>query len=254
VRSRPLDAASDLHVAPDHQGSERLRGRFGGRHGRDRLATAQDGNAVRHRLHLVQFVRDEDHRPSLVGHRAQGFEQRLRLLRGQHCGRLVENQDAGLAIERLEDLDALLLSDRELPDPCAGIDREPVALPEFPHAPLDRTRPYAERTSLAAVIAEDDVFGDGERLDQPEVLVHHADSGVDRIARGGESRWLAVEPDLALVGVVEAGEDVRERRLAGAVFAEQSVHLAYGRLEVDAVVRDDAREALDDPAHCHGHP
>ena len=27
-----------------------------------------------------------------------------------------------------------------------------------------------------------------------------------------------------------------------------------GRLEVDAVVRDDAREALGDPAHGHGHP
>ena len=36
-------------------------------------------------------------------------------------------------------------------------------------------------------------------------------------------------------------------RLAGAVLAEQRVHLARGRLEVDAVVRDDAGEALRDP-------
>ena len=62
---------------------------------------------------------------------------------------------------------------------------------------------------------------------------------------------LAVELDLALVGPIEAGEDVRERRLAGAVLPEQRVHLARGRLEVDAVVRDDAREALRDAEHAH---
>ena len=55
-----------------------------------------------------------------------------------------------------------------------------------------------------------------------------------------------VDPDLAGIGAIEAGEDVRESRLACAVLAEQRVHLARGRLEVDAVVGDDAREALDD--------
>ena len=40
--------------------------------------------------------------------------------------------------------------------------------------------------------------------------------------------------------------------LAGAVLAEQRVHLALGRLEVDAVVRDDAGEPLGDPEHAYG--
>ncbi len=87
---------------------------------------------------------------------------------------------------------------------------------------------------------------------EPEVLVHHADPGVERVARRGERDRLAVEEDLALVRPVEAGEDVRERRLAGAVLAEQRVHLALGRLEVDAVVRDDAGEPLGDPAQRDG--
>ena len=43
-------------------------------------------------------------------------------------------------------------------------------------------------------------------------------------------------------GPVEAVEDVHQRRLAGAVLAEQRVHLAAPQVEVDAVVRDDARE------------
>ena len=90
--------------------------------------------------------------------------------------------------------------------------------------------------------------------DQPEVLVHHPDPRVERVARRGEVGGLAVEEDLALVRPVEAGEDVRERALAGAVLAEERVHLAERRLEVDAVVGDDAWEALHDPVHGHRHP
>ena len=49
--------------------------------------------------------------PSLV-ERPQDPEQLGRLLRRQHRGRLVEDEDVGAAIERLQDLDALLLADR----------------------------------------------------------------------------------------------------------------------------------------------
>ena len=68
------------------------------------------------------------------------------------------------------------------------------------------------------------------------------------IASRGESMQnrLAVQPDLALVGVVEPVEDVHEGRLAGAVLAEERVHLALGELEVDAVVGEDSREPLRD--------
>ena len=59
----------------------------------------------------------------------------------------------------------------------------------------------------------------------------------------------ALDPDLALVGVVEPVEDVHQRRLAGAVLAEQRVHLALAEIEADVVVGDDAGEALRDPAH-----
>jgi hypothetical protein len=48
--------------------------------------------------------------------------------------------------------------------------------------------------------------------------------------------------------VVEPVEDVHERRLAGAVLAEQRVHLAGGHVEVDVVVGQHAGEALGDPA------
>ena len=133
-----------------------------------------------------------------------------------------------------------------------GSTARPYVVAELGDAPLDRRRVDEEPPTLAAVVAEHDVLGHGERLHEPEVLVHHAHAGVERIPRRMEVHLLAIELDLALVRAVEPGEDVRECRLPRAVLPEQGVHLADPRLEVDVLVRDDAREALRDPAHPHG--
>jgi hypothetical protein len=77
--------------------------------------------------------------------------------------------------------------------------------------------------------------------------MHHRDAGVERIPRRVEFNRLAEEPDLALIRPVEPGQDVRERRLARAVLAQQRVDFACGSLEVDVLVRDDGGEALRDP-------
>ena len=71
---------------------------------------------------------------------------------------------------------------------------------------------------------------------------------VDRVLRRGERDLLAVEQDLARVRVVQPVEDVHQRRLAGAVLAEQRVHLALAELEVDVVVGEHPGELLRDSA------
>ena len=71
-----------------------------------------------------------------------------------------------------------------------------------------------------------EVLGDGEGGRQPEMLVDHPDAGLDRVAWRVERHRLTVKQDLAFVGSVEPGEDVRERGLASAVLAEQGVDLA----------------------------
>src|SRR5439155_825008 len=89
---------------------------------------------------------------------------------------LVELQRSG------PDLDALLLPERELPDPRPRIDVHPVALRQLADAPLDRTLVDEERAPLAPVVAEHDVLRDRERDDKPEMLVHHRDARVDCVA------------------------------------------------------------------------
>ena len=54
--------------------------------------------------------------------------------------------------------------------------------------------------------------------------------------------------DLSLVRLVEAVEDVHERRLARSVLAQQRVHLALAQIEIDRVVGGERAEALRDAA------
>ena len=53
---------------------------------------------------------------------AQDLEQLGRLLRRQHRRRLVEDQDVGAAVERLQDLDALLLADGDVSTRASRVD------------------------------------------------------------------------------------------------------------------------------------
>ena len=194
--------------------------------------------------HLVELVGDEDDRLALGLERAQDREQLVRLLRRQHGRGLVEDEDVGAAVERLQDLHALLLADRDRLDLRVGLHGEAEALRDVAH-PLARLVHVHERASVR-LDAEDDVLRHRHHGDEHEVLVHHPDPEVDRLVRGADPLRLPAHADLALVGVVEPVEDVHQRRLAGAVLAEERVHLAGAELEVDRVVGDDAREPLRD--------
>ena len=122
--------------------------------------------------------------------RAQHGEELVDLLRRQHRGRLVEDQDARVAVERLEDLDALLLADADLLDDRVGIDGQAVL------APTARARaraPCRGRAARARVGSAPSTMFSTTRhhRDQHEVLVHHADPEADRVARSSRSRRAA---------------------------------------------------------------
>ena len=65
---------------------------------------------------------------------------------------------------------------------------------------------------------------------------------------GAVGQRLAVDQHLALARRVHAVEDLHQRRLAGAVLAEQGVDLAGPHVEVDVVVGHEVAEALRDAA------
>ena len=70
-----------------------------------------------HRRHdLLELVRDQQDRRAALAQAAQRGEELLGLLRRQHGGGLVEDQDARAAVQRLQDLQPLALADRQVGD------------------------------------------------------------------------------------------------------------------------------------------
>ena len=130
----------------------------------------------------MQLVADEDDRHALPGERAQDPEELQRLLRREHCSRLVQDQDVGAPVEGFQDLDPLLLADADVLHAGVRVDGEL----ERGGDPLDALLRggLVEQHLLAGRLdPEHDVLRDRHHRDEHEVLVDHADSQVDRIAR-----------------------------------------------------------------------
>ena len=192
---------------------------------------------------------DEDDAGAVLAQPSQDAEDLTGLLWRQDRGRLVEDEDPRSAVDRLQDLDALLLSERQLVDARAGIDAEAQPLRELADASL--RRPHVEDAADAAdLLPEHDILRHAEDRHEHEVLVDHPDAARDRVRRSLYRDRRAIDTDLALVRRDEAVEDVHQGRLAGAVLTEERVDLAFAELEIDRVVRERAPgKALGDAAH-----
>src|SRR5690606_5986876 len=83
------------------------------------------------------------------------------------------------------------------------------------------------------------------------VLVHGADAVTLRIARAAERDGLAVVEHGAERGGEHARHYVDERGLAGAIVAEQAMHLAGIDVEIDVVEREVVGEAARHAVEAH---
>ena len=100
------------------------------------LAAAQDRGAVAQGFDLLQLVADVEDRAALGRELAEGLEQRVDLLRGQHRGRLVHDQELGALQQAADDLDPLALADREGVDLALGVERQAVGVADLADAAL----------------------------------------------------------------------------------------------------------------------
>ena len=155
--------------------------------------------------------------------------------------------------ERAGDLDDALLGDREALDQRVEVDRARSRAGRGARADLSRivlsstTRKPGPRFigRSASEMFSATVMSPHHR----DFLRQEADAGGDGGARVGEDDLLAVDAHGAGVARVDAGQDLHQRRLAGAVRAEQRHHLAGLDDEVDVVEHGDAAERLADAAH-----
>jgi len=203
--------------------------------GRDALAGhaagAQHRGALAQRAHLVELVADEQDAAALGRQPAQGHEQLVGLLRGKHRGRFVEDQQADVLHQAADDLHPLALADGQAVHQPLRLQRHAVALRDLTDLRLQllwRTGPGAQR--------QGDVLRDRERLEQREVLEHHADAAFAGLGRVAHGHPFALPVDFAGVRLGHAVDDLHQGALAGAVLAEQGVDLAWLDRQVDTVV------------------
>ena len=151
--------------------------------GRDLLPTSQNGDAIGDFENLVELVADEDDCIAAGAKVTERVKKLIRFGRGQHRGRLVEDEDARVARQHAQDLDPLLLAGGKVRDAGSRIDRKVELRREQPRARLELA---GGRPHRGLVPAKMDVFSDGEGAHQLEVLVNHPDAGGNRVYRRGE--------------------------------------------------------------------
>ena len=108
-------------------------------------------------------------------------------------------------------------------------------------------RPVQQRTAVAFV-AQEHVQGDRQMRDQVELLIDGGDAPTDRGVGVADRERLAFEPHLTRGRLDQPGDALDERGLAGAVLADQAVHLAAGHGQIDPIEGAHARVVLDQPA------
>ena len=114
-------------------------------------------------------------------------------------------------------------------------------------------RGFIEPAVAADLAAGEDVARHAEVGKAQHLLVDHADAVLDRLARARVVEAPAVPADLAGVGRDQAGQDLQQRGLAGAVLADQRVRLARGDVEADAAQRVDGAKGFVDAVELQTH-
>ena len=113
ARSGVAAVDGEVDFAADHHLGEVLLVCVGWLAAPDHLAAPNDRDSIGDLEDFVQLVADEDDGVALTPQLAKDREDLLRLLRCQYRGRLVEDEDARVAVQGLQDLDPLLPADGE---------------------------------------------------------------------------------------------------------------------------------------------
>ncbi len=176
-------------------------------------------------------------------------EELARLLDRERRGRLVQDQNPGGGGDPLDDLHELAIGEAERSDLEVRLEPDAASGEMARGSVLDPAPADEAGQARRRLPAEQDVLGDGELRQQAELLMDERDAVRARLRRGRDLNRLTVDLDRAAVVREQAGEDAHDRRLAGAVLADQAVHLRGRELEIDPGDRGGGAKHLADAGH-----
>src|SRR4051794_30594020 len=220
---------------------------------RDALAEAQHLDAVGDLEDLGHVVADEHDGEAALADAQDEVEDVARLHDAERGGRLVHEDDLVRPRHGAADRDALALAaghrgDRRRRVLKADAEALERLVGAAVHLGVVEEAELAEQPPARDLAAEEQVRGRVELGGEREVLVDGLDPERARLDRRADRHLAALEEDLARVRRLDAGERLDERRLAGAVVADERHDLGRVDGEARAAQRADASEALDEAA------
>ena len=215
--------------------------------GADVLAVADDRGALADAAQLRHAVADIHHAHALGLQPLDDLEQLVDLPLGQRRRGFVQHQDLGVEADGLGDLDHLLLGHAQLAHHGVGVQVDAQIVQDLfgfavHHRVIDKD---------AALVRPPDknVVGHAQMAAHVQLLHDDGDAELMRFGDRVDVDLFALDKDLALVGVVYAGQNLHQRRLACAVFPHKAKDLALVDVQVDLVQRLDAGETFADAFH-----
>ena len=230
-------------LTPDHHFDDLVVGLRSGHIGRDIGAVPEHGALVGELRDLVHAVRNEQERQPLLAQALEDDEHLGDVGGGQRRSRLVENEEARLARQRLGDLHHLPARQRQILDQRHRMDvgRSGARERILGEAPL---RAPVDQPETARRIGDGDVVGDRKVGNERKLLEDADNAGAVGGGRRIESDFRPVEHDASGVRRDDAGQDLDQRRLARAVLAENGVNAAREHGEIRVGERPHAAIAL----------
>ena len=198
------------------------------------LAPAQHGAGIAQRANLVQLVADVQNAAALRRELLEHHKQFFYRLGREHRGRLVQDEQLRVGEQRADDFHPLHFAHTQGVHRTFGVNVQAVLGGFLADAAGHLTQ------AQAFVQTEPHVFGHRDGVKQIEMLEHHADAKRARLFGVAHMGHLAVKGNLAGVGLDGAVDDLHQRGLARAVFAQHGVGLAWQHRQRHIAVGDDA--------------
>src|SRR3954469_4240523 len=246
--SRFFTSSSKLapEVSLDHA---RVRLHFARRALEEPHAVVHDQHALGDVHYEVHVVLDHDDGRAALADQGKSFKEQPDFSRVQTCGRLVEHEELRPCGERPGNLEHALLTIGKRAGPIVA----PVSkthrgkkihrlVAESPCPAGKKALP--QRYVLADVEAGEHVLEQGKLLEEADFLEGAGDAKPRTLVCRQPDQVGLVEGERAGIGLIDAGEEVQERRLAGAVGADQREDRAGRDVQRHVVHRAHAAETL----------
>src|SRR5712671_1427016 len=222
----------------------------------DGLAVVEHQHAIADVHHQPHVVLDQQHRHTA---RAHGLDKlpECEGLRHVHArSGLVERQQLRLGCKRPRDFQTALVAVRQAARGVVGAIAYPDIVQQLRGARFDapflpqRRRPAqdgADHARLRAAVPADHHVLEGRKVGEQADVLEGARNSRPRDLIGPQPADVAsIEQKKSLVRRVDSGEQIEQRRLAGAVRTDEAVDLGARDRKGNAVERVDAAEALRD--------